>query len=325
MSGSGVVGTARRALVAVLLGALLGGALLWGRGAAHAQAPAPAAQFAYVVMYQGWNLISPGGQNDISTDSLTSELSGALFTLQPGDKNYEQTTLDKVTPGQGYWAYFNDKTTVALDPSDIDSTTVSLAANSCVMVGNPSTRGSAQVLNADHVYEFEPAENQYITTTLISIGHGALACNDARSSVVSVAYVGDVITPTWPGCCSPTASNQQGQVLLVFRNDSPAPITVAFRQMDDNGGLLDPGVRLVGEIDGCNSCPEYDPATHSCAAAAVTRSFTEPPGFYHLSIQSDDPNVPDLIADVTVTANTQYSLCYFVDATRPQKSLPPGP
>lgn len=321
MSGRGRFGSMRRAALTVAIGLLAAGGLWWGQGPAHAQAPAPQAQFAYVVYLPGWNLIAPGGQQDISTDSLTSVLSGSLYTVQAGDTQYEQTTLDQVVPGEGYWANFTDKTTIALDPSDIDSTTTNLPANSCVMVGNPSTKGSAKVTGADNVYEFSAAQNQYVATSLIGIGRGALACNGNHASVVSVAYEGDVITPDWPSCCDPTPSQQQGQALLVFENDSPAPITIGFRQMDQNGQLLDPSVRLYGSIDACTTCPEYDPTAHAaqgCGAGAVTRSFPEAPGFWHLTIQSDDANVPDLVADVTITANTKYTLCYFVAANRPQ-------
>jgi len=326
MDGGGAMAIAHMHGVKLRLGlgaslALIAFAALMARGAARAQAPLPPANFAYVVYLPGWNLISAAGQTDISVPSLTDALSGSLFTFQPNATNYDVVDLAHVRPGQGYWANFTKRTAVALESSVRDAYTVTVPAGQCVMVGNPSTNGSARVTGAERIYVFSTALNNYVAGSLVGIGRGAWACNDTRTSTVSVAFTGDVLGANWPDCCNPHPINNRGAALMIFDNDSPAPIIVGARQMDANGDYLDTGDLIRGNLDACVTCPEY--TTHrSCSTDAVTSSISVEPGYYTLHIQSEDRNVPDLQTSIFASADTSYDLCYFVDATRPQKNLP---
>lgn len=296
--------------------ALLAAATVLGRGV-RAQAPAPPANFAYVVYLPGWNLIAPGGQNNIDVESLQAGFSAPLYTFQAGDAAYETSTLASVKPGFGYWAFFSRTVRIALDLSDRDSYTVTVPGGQCVMVGNPSTKGSARVRGADHVYAFSTALNGYVEETLLGIGRGGWACNATDTTTVSVAFEGDVLSASWPDCCAPKPMSNRGQGFLIFRNDSPAPIIVGMRQIDENGDLTEGAAPLLGTVQACDTCPEYVPSQHtSCNSAAVERSFDMPPGLYTLHIQSEAANMPDLVVSVTVDPDTQYSLCYFIPPNR---------
>ena len=301
--------------------ALIAFAALLARGAARAQAPLPPANFAYVVYLPGWNLISSGGQTAIDTPTLVQDSDGPLFTFQPNATNYDVVDLAHVRPGQGYWVHFTRRTALALDLSPRESSSVTVPAGQCVMVGNPSTSGSARVTGGERTYIFSTALNNYVAGSLVGVGRGAWACNDTRTSTVSVAFAGDVLGANWPDCCNPHPVNNRGAALMIFDNDSPAPIIVGARQMDTNGDYLDTGDLIRGNLDACVTCPEY--TTHrSCSTDAVTSSISVEPGYYTLHIQSEDRNVPDLQTSIFASADTSYDLCYFVDATRPQKNLP---
>jgi hypothetical protein len=297
-------------VIAVLVGA-------WSAGeAVRAQAPAPRARFAYLVLYQGWNLIAPAGNTDLS---FAATLVKALYAYPPGAVAYQQAGLRDVTPGLGYWAYVADPRggSIVLDLSGQDSVALDLPAGSCALIGNPSTKGSARVHGADRVYVYSNLLNRYIATTLLGVGQGGLACNDAASAeVVTIAFEGDVSVPDWPSCCSPRPLNLGGRSQVVFKNDSPAPLTVAFRNMDRAGNLTseDPEV-LLGAIEACSDCIAYPPGAQPrppCSDAATTYSFTVPPGAYHLVIHADVPEQPDTIADVAVLPNTVYTVCYQI-------------
>lgn len=313
------LGFSRRAVrlpVAAFVLGLLAAALVLGRGA-RAQAPAPAATFAYVVYAPGWNLISPGGQDDIDVQSLQVDFNGPLYTFQANDTAYQTATLGSVKPGFGYWANFSRTVRIALNLSDRDSYTVTVPGGQCVMVGNPSTKGSARVRGADHVYAFSAVLNGYVEESLLGIGRGAWACNATATTTVSVAFEGDVLSASWPDCCAPKSISDRGQGLLIFQNDSPAPIIVGMRQIDENGDLVEGAAALLGAVQACTTCPEYAAGQHnSCSSAAVERTFDMPPGTYTLHIQSEAANMPDLVSSIVVDPDTSYALCYFIPANR---------
>jgi len=306
----------RRVAAGILLGiAVTAGT--WSAGeAVHAQAPAPRAQFAYLVLYQGWNLIAPAGNTDLS---FAATLVTALYAYPPGAAVYQQASLRSVTPGLGYWAYVADPRggSIVLDLSSQDSATLNLPAGSCALIGNPSTKGSARVHGADRVYVYSNLLGRYLTTTLLGVGQGGLACNDsAFAEVVSIAFEGDVNALDWPVCCSPRPLNLGGKAQVVFKNDSPVPLTVAFRNMDRAGNLNNDAPEiLLGAIEACRDCTAYPPGAQprpACSDAATTYSFTVPPGSYHLVIHADAPEQPDTIADVAVQPNTVYTVCYQI-------------
>jgi hypothetical protein len=332
MSRSGAFGSLRRTAVAVVLALLAAGGVWWGHGPVHAQAPAPQAQFGYLVLYSGWNLVSAADGGDLSFASGPGGLiQDTVYGLPPGATAYTTPPLNHLQTGAGYWVNHPDQNKAGLifDTSATDSVTVHLPANGCTLLGNPSTKGSARVMGADSVYTFSPLLNNYVAQSLVGIGEGALACNGDHDSDVTIAYTGDVITAAWPSCCNPKPISNGGNAQLLFRNDSPSPITIAFRNMDDQGQADEQNPEgITGQVPGCNSCPEYTVDAHSsqgCSpSATTTQPFNVPPGNYHLEILSDDANVPELISDVAVSADTSYNLCYFIDANRPSKQLWPG-
>jgi hypothetical protein len=192
-----------------------------------------------------------------------------------------------------------------------------------VLVGNLSTNGSARISGADRSYVFSAATNGYVQESLIGIGRGAWACNDTDSGTVSVSYQGDVVVPAWPDCCLEGPVNEDGLALLVFRNDSPQPVVVGLRQMTDTGDLLDGGNAYRRVLPACNACPEYDLSPRRrCNDAAVAYGVAADPGLYTLHIQYEGADVPDLQVSLTVSANTAYDLCYFVNVDRDGSAVP---
>jgi hypothetical protein len=300
----------------VLILAALGWAAL---GAVQAQTLT--VRFTAGVYPAGWNLVSFGGATSMTEPGIRAALVPPLYDFQPGDTTYTTTDLQHLTPGHAYWAYLSHATPFFLG-AGLSSARVSVPAGQCALVGNPSGRASAQVSGASRVLVYSALLQTYLSESLLGIGRGAWACNDAaQSTVISVANAGDVVGADWPSCCAPTPYPGNGDALLVFKNDSPAPLLLAARQSDANGLVLSNGGLVAASLSGCGACPEYTDHT-SCSSEAVTQSLPVPPGSYGLHLQSDDHNVPDLLATIQVQANTTYVLCYYIDANRPQQALP---
>ncbi len=268
--------------------------------AARAQAPA---QFSYVTFVPGWNLVSFGSGGDYSGDVIAANSDNVLYAFRPGDSRYEVTDPSDTRPGFGYWLHVNKQFQVILDLSDQDSTQLDVSAGECVLVGNPSTRGSARVRGADRSYEFSVTLNQYVPTTLIGVGRAAWVCNDTHSGRVSVGYEGDQFGGVvWPDCCDDGPVSNQGQGLVVFQNASDAPLIVALRQTDANGDALTngDGVRGVVRPSGLGS---------GCEGSAAS-TFSMAPGSYTLHIQFDQPDTPDIQLDINIQPDHKYLFCY---------------
>jgi hypothetical protein len=120
---------------AAALGVLALTALVGARLAQPAQA---------LVTYQpGWNLV--GGPEG----SYLSGAVGSLYTLQPGDTDYEVfLATSPLHAGWGYWAYFptGGSLTLGLGQATYSVTPV---PGQWLMVGNPGTSGPARILGAD--------------------------------------------------------------------------------------------------------------------------------------------------------------------------------
>ncbi len=272
-----------------------------GRHAARAQSPA---QFSYVTFIPGWNLISFASGGDYSGNVIKQDSANTLFTFRPGDNNYETSDPSQARAGFGYWLFVTTKFNVLLDLSDQDSTQLDVAAGECVMVGNPSTRGSARVRGADRSYEFSVSLNQYVDTDLIGIGRAAWVCNDNHSGRVSVGYEGGTGV-SWPDCCiqgNVGGTPNQGQGLVVFQNASAAPMIVGLRQTDANGGPLMGGDGVSGTVAPSGGAGGCD------AAAAAT--FPMAPGTYTLHMQFEQTSTADIQLDIDIQPNTKYLFCY---------------
>ena len=273
---------------------------IMGRHAARAQAPA---QFSYVTFVPGWNLVSFGDGGDFSGNVIQMNSDNVLYAFRPGDSNYEVTDPSDTRSGYGYWLHVTRLFNVILDPSENDSTQVDVSAGQCVLVGNPSTRGSARVRGADRSYEFSVALNQYVPTTLIGVGRAAWVCNDTHSGRVSVGYEGDQFPGvTWPDCCDAGPVSNQGQGLVVFQDASDAPLIVGMRQTDANGDPLTNGDVVRGVVSPSGS-------GGGCAGTAAS-TFSMAPGTYTLHIQFDQTDTTDIQLDINIQPDHKYLFCY---------------
>jgi hypothetical protein len=273
---------------------------IMGRHAARAQAPA---QFAYVTFIPGWNLVSFGSGGDYSGNVIQANSDNALFAFRPGDSSYETFTPADTRAGYGYWLHVTKRFNVLLDLSDEDSTQVDVSAGQCVLVGNPSTRGSARVRGADRSYEFSVTLNQYVPTTLIGVGRAAWVCNDTHSGRVSVGYEGDQFGGViWPDCCDAGPVSNQGQGLVVFQNASDAPLIVGLRQTDANGAPQMNGDGVSGAVTPSGGGGGCD--------GAVSFPFSMAPGTYTLHIQFEQPDTPDIQLDINIQPDHKYLFCY---------------
>ena len=146
----------------------------------HALAPSPArAQEDQTITYPaGWNLVAGPSGTDFSAAS------GSLYTLQPGDSDYESIDVSEdPQTGYGYWAYFTSGATVDLAESTTDSYEVEALAESWLMAGNPGAT-AARVTGADAVYLYDPASGFTLSSTLPP-GRGALVYS-AGGGVITV-------------------------------------------------------------------------------------------------------------------------------------------
>ena len=123
-------------------------------------------QYVFAVTYAaGWNLVAgPEG-------SRLSGASGSVFTLQPGDTDYEVFAADSpLHGGYGYWAFFPSGGSITLTGG---SNTFSVASvpGQFIMVGNPS-QSVVTISGADTAYTYTPSAG-YQAATTIPPGQGA--------------------------------------------------------------------------------------------------------------------------------------------------------
>lgn len=124
----------------------------------------------------GWNLIAgPPG-------STLSGAVGSLYTLQPGDTDYEAVPVGTpLRSGWGYWAYFpagGSLQTVA----GSGSYSVTLKAGAWTMIGDPSGAGAATVSGAQTLLTYTTAGG-YQSATSIAPGQGAWVTGNGAISV----------------------------------------------------------------------------------------------------------------------------------------------
>ena len=135
------------------------------------QTPAPATpQF---TVSAGFNLVAgPAGT------VLGSAIGPFLYTLKSGDSAYEMLpTNTSLQPGQGYWALFDAKTTIALPLTTgvVESTMIQMPAGHWIMVGNPFDI-PVTVVGADFVDTYDPAHGytQQQQAVRLNPGQGAM-------------------------------------------------------------------------------------------------------------------------------------------------------
>lgn len=128
----------------------------------------------------GWNLVAgPAG----------ASFPVAAYTWDPLADQYRQLSPNQsLQAGSGYWAYFNQATTVTLPDDGPNAVSVLLPPGQWVQVGNPSATASATVTGADAVDTYSPALAAYAPSTTLAPGQGAWAYSGAGSNAqISIA------------------------------------------------------------------------------------------------------------------------------------------
>jgi hypothetical protein len=151
----------------------------------------------------GWNLVSgPEGSHLMGA-------SGNLYTLQPGDSEYEIVpATSALHGGWGYWAYFATAGSLQASPGSA-AVSLRLTPGQWTMIGNPSAELPVTVSGADIVLVRPPGAD-YQATTTIAVGQGAWATGRATASLA-------VQPPGAPA--APSASSELGA--------QPISVTVA--------------------------------------------------------------------------------------------------
>lgn len=174
----------RGAIVVLLLGVLV--LIAGGRPAALAQIEPVVGAGAPIIYQPGWNLVSgPDG-------STVSGAIGNLYTLQPGDTEYEVLPLDtSLRACVGYWAYFPRIGVLNDDESASQHTcSTSPTPGAWMMIGNPSIDAAAATINgADQALLYD-ATSGYQATTSIPSGTGAWVLGSTDVSVTAPFYRG---------------------------------------------------------------------------------------------------------------------------------------
>jgi len=116
----------------------------------------------------GWNIV--GGPSG----TTFAQAAGPLYTYQANDSVYESMPATSgITAGLGYWAFFNQTTTVTLNGSGGTSFSVNAPASHWIMIGNPSGTATLRVTGADVIYRFDPTANNYVQVSTLAPGQGA--------------------------------------------------------------------------------------------------------------------------------------------------------
>lgn len=134
---------------------------------------APArAPLALAVNYApGWNLVSgPEGSHLAGAE-------GAIYTLQPGDAEYEAFPADApLRGGYGYWAYFPRGGWLEA-AAGVPSYSVMLLPDRWTLVGNPSAESVMSVSGAVATLVYVPGDG-YVSVSVIPPGVGAWVLGD---------------------------------------------------------------------------------------------------------------------------------------------------
>jgi len=75
-----------------------------------------------VTLTTGWNLIGHYGENDVSKDDETGDLSGGILTdlADVTLLNEDSEPVDVLNLGQGYWAFITGQNNMLYAPSEAD-------------------------------------------------------------------------------------------------------------------------------------------------------------------------------------------------------------
>ncbi|HTE86667.1 MAG TPA: PKD domain-containing protein [Dehalococcoidia bacterium] len=135
--------------------------------------PAPGVSVTY---QPGWNLVA-------APNGTAVPAAGPLYTFQNGDSAYRMSSTTQ--GGLGYWAFFNQPTTVTIPFAGPQTVTKALQPNQFVMIGNSSS-STATVGGADIVYTYS-AVTSYSQSTTLQPGQGAWAFSFNGGNVTIVS------------------------------------------------------------------------------------------------------------------------------------------
>lgn len=143
----------------------------------------------------GWNLVSgPAGSHLVGAE-------GVIYTLQPGDADYEAFPADApLSGGYGYWAYFPRGGWLEA-AAGTSRYTVTLLPGQWTLVGNPSAEATAVLSGALAVLVYVPSDG-YVSVGVIPpgvgawvLGNGRLALNAPGAAALPTAPVPPVVPP----------------------------------------------------------------------------------------------------------------------------------
>jgi len=108
---------------------------------------------------------------------------GALSTLQSSDRDYESVQPSAGTQtGYGYWAQFDQPTSVQLNQGSNMPFTASALAGQWILIGDPSGTLPATVTGAGAVYTYDPTSG-YQAASLLQPGQGAWALGTGGGAI----------------------------------------------------------------------------------------------------------------------------------------------
>jgi hypothetical protein len=133
-------------------------------------------------------------------------VASTLYTLQPGDTDYEQVSAGAgTTAGFGYWATIANADQASFTPVTLAMGSnapyhISVPPGSWVTVGDPSGLLAASIQGADVAYSYAPATGYQVATTL-QPGQGAMVTS-ATGAVVTVTPLQPVAQPQTPAAAA---------------------------------------------------------------------------------------------------------------------------
>lgn len=265
----------------VMLAALVGAVFLLAATGASGQAYS-------VTFHAGWNLAgAPEGSRYTGAD-------GALYTLQPGDEDYQALPAgSSANGGYGYWVYFPVARTVQM-PGGAPFTTVELPPGKWVTVGNPSGFRTVPVTGSDALFTWDPGRGYRAAGSLLP-GQGAWAYSKLGGLLtIGVADGG-------------SADGEQRSA------DIPsAPV-----------GGLDAGGCRTGDVLAGVYHPVRLQVLDSCrtVTGTVTQVRSEPDGDFHINL-TPDPGEEDVVNQRNLTVQKGALVIEVIPADQ-RETAPP--